>query len=442
MRVLIIDPEPETGVGALDLSMRARAHGHDVRFFLRETERNKHVGKGLINRVGGEVTRHIDWADLIFNADNTKYIRDLSRAKASGKMVLSANENTAQWELHRGTGMEVFKKAGIKVPDYKLFNKYDDAINYVKKEKRRFVSKPNNDADKSLSYCAKSPSDMVYMLERWKKMDKLKGDFFLQEFQSGAEMAVGGWFGPGGFNTGFCENFEFKKLMNDDLGCATGEMGTVLRYVQTSKLAEKVLLPIVPALEKEDYCGHIDVNCIIDEDGNPWPLEFTTRPGWPTFNIQTELHEGDPVEWMAALAQGEDLKRFILNKVAVGVVLAIPDFPYSHATSKEVVGIPIYNATSSVWPHIHPCAMMMGMAPMEIEGEIVNAPCPCTAGDYIMIVTAHADTVVEAREKVYRKIKRLEIPNNLMYRTDIGVRLRPQLLKLHPHGYAKGLFYK
>ena len=36
-------------------------------------------------------------------------------------------------------------------------------------------------------------------------------------------LAVGAWLGPEGFTKGWCENFEFKKLMNGDLGVATGE---------------------------------------------------------------------------------------------------------------------------------------------------------------------------------------------------------------------------
>ena len=91
------------------------------------------------------------------------------------------------------------------------------------------LSKPSGDVeDKALSYVSKSPADMVYMLERWKKAQKHKSPFILQEFVDGIELAVGGWFGPGGFNEGWCENFEFKKLMPDDLGPATGEQGTVL----------------------------------------------------------------------------------------------------------------------------------------------------------------------------------------------------------------------
>jgi phosphoribosylamine---glycine ligase len=440
MKLLIIDPYDQGGTGSLDFAIRAQDLGHKVKFFLKRSDRNRHVGKGLTDCID-DYKPWVRWADLIFNADNTLYLDDLARARNGGQCVISATKETAEWELNRDKGMSVLKRY-TSVPSYQLFKDYNKAINHVKKTKARYVSKPNGDADKALSYCSKSPADMVYMLERWKRMDKLKDAFILQEFKAGTEMAVGGWFGPNGFNTGWCENFEFKKLMHGDLGVATGEMGTVLRYVGNSKLADKVLVPVAPMLERAGYCGYVDVNCIIDDEGTPWPLEFTMRPGWPTFNIQLAACKGDPVEWLYGLAMGEDTKQQILNQIFIGVVLAIPDFPYSNITRKEVTGIPIYKLSPKLWESIHPCEMMLSQAPQEVAGEIVNCPLPCTAGDYVMIVTSNGATIVESREKVYRKLDRIEIPNSPMYRTDIGRRLAAQLPQIQKNGYAKGMQYK
>ena len=40
----------------------------------------------------------------------------------------------------------------------------------------------------------------------------------------------------------------------------------------------------------------------VDEDGTPWPLEFTCRLGWPAFNIELALHKNDPVAFLVGLA--------------------------------------------------------------------------------------------------------------------------------------------
>lgn len=438
MRLLLIDP---IGSG-VDIAVRAQRCGHEVKHFIRQTPKTLNIGKGLV-RLVDDFRPWLNWADLVVNCDCTRYIEilDAYRKQNPDARIISSSAETAAWELERGTGQAVFKAAGVATAPYKTFDDYDKAIAYVKKTGLRFVSKPDGDADKALSYCSKGPADMVFMLERWKKTNKLKREFILQEFIPGIEMAVGGWFGPGGFNVGWCENWEFKKLMDGDLGVATGEQGTVMRYVRRSKLADKVLKPVADQLEKAGYVGYVDVNCIIDEAGTPWPLEFTMRPGWPCFNIQQALHDGDPIEWLANLADGIDARIISLDSIAMGVVLSIPDYPYSHLTKKEVTGIPVYGVDARITPHLHLCEMMMGEAPMDVDGKVMTVPMLVSAGDYLVVVSATADTVYDAKTKCYRRLKRLSVPNSPMYRTDIGDRLSKQLPDLQAMGYATGMVF-
>ena len=227
--------------------------------------------------------------------------------------------------------------------------------------------------------------------------------------------------------------------MVGDHGPATGEMGTVLRFVRRSRLADKVLKPLEDALAALNYVGYVDVNCIIDDHGDPWPLEFTMRFGWPTFNIQAALNEGDAAEWMIDLTRGRDAKPFTLDSVAVGVVMAIPDFPYSKLTRKDVRGIPVHGLTDQ--HNLHPCELMAGTAPADVDGKVVDQPCMVTAGDYLLVASGVADTISTAKRRAYRMLKEVEVPNSPFYRTDIGDRLKTQLPDIQKHGYAKGLTF-
>jgi phosphoribosylamine--glycine ligase len=438
MKILVVDREAL----ALDWIIRCINDGHKVKWFipmtpLTEWKKVTEVGKGIkgLERID-DPSEWYRWADLIFFSDNTKYIKYADAWRNEGWPVICATEKCTMWETDRGIGQRIMAKAGIEVPPFKEFTNYDAAIAHVKSTMKRYVSKPNNSPDKALSYCSKSPQDMIYMLERWKKMDKLKGSFILQEFIPGIEMAVGAWFGPGGFNQGWCENWEFKKFMNDDMGVATGEQGTVLRYVAKSYLADKVLKPLEDILAKEGYLGYIDVNCIITDDGVPLPLEFTMRPGWPTFNIQQTLHKGDHAEWLLDLADGWDAKNWELNKVATGVVLSVPDYPYSHVTRRDVIGIPIYGVKDSTMPYLHFCQVMRGQAPNEKDGKIVSEEMWVTAGDYVLVGSGVGETIRDSQRGAYRVLKSLSVPNSPMYRTDIGNRLKKQLPLLQAMGYA------
>lgn len=436
MKILALDYYGTDGM--LDFCMRCIRDGHKVKWHFKPDFRTKTIGDGLVEKVD-DWRDWMRWADLIVLADNTKYLREIDAWRQNEDVcIIGASSESARWELDRKVGQEMFKKVGIEVPAFREFSDYDAAIAFVKKENRAFVSKPSYDeSDKSLSYVGKTPADLIYMLGRWKKQQKLKGSFILQEKVSGCEMAVGGWFGPHGFNEGWCENWEFKSLMAGDKGPNVGEMGTVLRYVKTSKLANKVLRPLEDELHKVDYRGYVDVNCIIDDKGQPWPLEFTMRMGWPTFNIQQRLVAGDHAEWLLSLGNGRDSRPFLLDKISCGVVMALPEFPYQKSSPENVCGVPVYGSLSTKGVHL--CQASMGSAPRDKDGQIADGPCIVTAGDYVLVASGTGETVRQARGRAYRVLDQISAPASPFWRPDIGERLKTQIPEVQTFGFATGM---
>jgi phosphoribosylamine--glycine ligase len=446
MKILIID----VGSNALDWAMRCQLWGHEVMWYDKPRPDGTHrrAGEGMIKKITDFDSlrkKWIGWADLIYLPDNTHYVDMLDPYQRIGYPIFGCNLAAREWELDREVGQQVMKDCGMQIIPGKTFHDYDSAIAYVKKQGKAFVSKPSGDGERALSYVADSAADLVYMLGRWNKIDKYrksaKGEgFILQEKISGMEMACGGWFGPDGWSKYFVENFENKKLMNGDLGVNTGEMGTTVRYVKHSKLADQVLLPATDRLKEIGYVGYVDNNCMIDESGTPWPLEWTMRDGWPIRHNLNSLHEGDPAQWMLDKINGKDTLKPIVDQVSISVVMALPDFPYSKITNKELCGIPLYGADDM--NHIHLSEAMMGEAPVEVNGKVVDLPSLVTAGDYVLVCTGSGETITGARRSAYTAIKKVKIPNSPFYRTDIGAgRLKKQLPALQALGYAKGLTF-
>ena len=378
-------------------------------------------------------------------ADNVHYLDLLEPYRRLGYPIFGPSKEAARLELDRGHGQKTFEQCGIEIIPSKEFKDYDTAIAYVKKQGCAMVSKPSGDADKVMSYVSKSAADLVFMLERWKHNSKFVKDskefgFIIQEKKVGIEMAVGGWFGPGGWSKWWYENFEYKKLMNGDLGVNTGEMGTCSMYVRDSKLADLMLKPVTKILEKLEYVGFIDVSTIIDEKGQPWPMEFTTRPGWPTFHNQVATHEGDPAQWMLDCLNGLDTLKVKENQACVTVVMALADFPYGHFTNKEVSGFPLYNAINM--DNIHLSEVMLGDAPVQVGDKVITMPCCISAGDYLLVASGVGETITGARRSAYSALKKVEVPGDIFYRTDIGNgRLTKQLPILQKLGYAKHFRY-
>jgi phosphoribosylamine--glycine ligase len=437
MKILCIDPQH----AYLDWLLRCQRAGHDVKWFLPKCPDGTRstVGDGLVEKVK-DFESWLRWADLIFLTDNAKYLFLLESYREHGYPIFGPSVEAGRLELERKTGQAAFKAHGINIMPSKSFTSYDQAIAHVMKERKRFVSKPDGDVDKALSYVAKDAKDMISKLDNWKRLSRVKTEFILQEFVPGMEMAVGAWYGPGGFNSAINENWEFKKHMPGDLGVNTGEQGTVIRYVAKSKLFDKVLKPLEPLLKKLGYTGYVDIAVIINEKGEPMPLEFTCRPGYPHSIISFTLHKGDPANWMYDLLHGVDSLE-VSDDIAIGVVVSLPNYPYKGPSDRHFKGIPFW--ADKDHEHIHPVEICAGQIWDEtLDGKIERVPGWTMAGNYAAIVTAHAGTVGGAARRVYRTIKEdLHIPMSPGYRIDIGLRLKKQLPEFQKHGFAMDMEY-
>jgi phosphoribosylamine--glycine ligase len=437
MKILLLDP-----AGAFtDFGIHLLANGHEVRQWQKRhlDGSQSMIAKGILNRViNWEAS--MDWADLIILSDNAYQMQFLEKYHKKGYPIIGACLDTSYLELRRGYGQDIMEKAGLDIIPGQEFTNYNDAIAYVKANPKRYVSKPSGDADKALSYVSKSPADMLFMLERWKSMGKTKMPFIMQEFVPGIEVAVGAWMGKDGFSSLRCENFEFKKLMPSNFGVNTGEMGTVLKYTKDSNLFDETLGKLEDYLKYQNYKGYVDLAFIIDESGSPRPLEWTTRPGWPLFNIQAALHKGDPVEWMCDLLEGKDSLKAI-NKTAVGHVVAIPDFPFTKSTGRDPKGFPIYGL-EKVWDDVHLCEVMMGKGPIYEDGKFAEEEMFVTAGDYVLVTSGVANTIKEAADKSMEVVKQIEIPSAMIVRDDVGERLKDELPKLQKLGYCTDFRYE
>ncbi len=403
------------------------------------------IGKGLVELVP-DWHAWMRWANIVLLEGNGVYMHEMDRWRREGVLIVGGNQDSALWEIDRSRGMRVFRKAGIAVPPYREFEDYDSAISYVKRHDEPFASKPCGSVDdKSLSYVAKTPDDLLFMLGRWKrKHGKPPCPFVLQEKVEGIEYACGAWWGPGGWTDGWEENFEHKKLMPGDHGPNTGEMGTVMRYVRASRLADRVLVPLESQLDQLGFVGNVDVNCIVDADGTPWPLEFTMRFGWPAFNIETDLFDTDPIEFFLALARGESTRgAHRMNEIAVGVVMAIPPFPNDPKNYDDVVGIPLWGDDDS-W---HP-------AEMQAQAKESNGPNGrggaqsdrasnfsryLSAGTYLGICVGLGSKVSAAARSSYKALNEMHMPASPIWRNDIGGKLKKSLPELQKHGLARGM---
>lgn len=432
MKILIIDADAD----GLNFALRSMEYGHSVRLWNpREPDGSPcPVGVGLVEKPA-DWRPSMDWADLILVTSNAKYGGDLEPYFQKGYPIIGANKAGAAWELDREVGQKVLEEAGTPILNFEVFSDYDKAAEFVKKSPRKWVSKPwGGTADKALSYVPPDGFEknaLIFKLMHWKKQG-LKGQFMLQERIEGIEMGVSGWFGPGGWTQWIEEDWEFKRLMPGNLGPNTGEQGTVIRFVKRSKLFNEMCKPLTEALHKTGYVGCVNVNCMMDAEGQMWPMEFTMRPGWPAYNIMMALIEGDPAGWQADLLVGKDTLK-MKKEIAVGVVVSHWRYPFCRTTEPEARGYPLYGINHANQDSLHYSCIMQG-------GKEVSYG-PVTAGTYIMVVTGLSDTVSVAAKKAVTTARQIKMPTDRGFRIDIGERLKKELPMLQEFGYASGMEY-
>ncbi len=229
--------------------------------------------------------------------------------------------------------------------------------------------------------------------------------------------------------------------MNGGYGPKTGEMGSILRYTKKSKLFEQVVRPLEEKLHELGFVGNVDVNCMIDAKGRPWPMEFTMRFGWPAFNLMLSLHKGDPAEWLADLLVGRDSLE-CSNDLCCGVLMTLGDYPWEKWPHARVEGWPIRGLDSAeVLHNVALTSVKLGKAPTVVRGKIEDGECLVTAGEYVLVALGQGRTVEAARKAAYQIVDQISWPPHANVRTDIGCRLEKGLKELHRHGYALDMSY-
>ena len=265
-------------------------------------------------------------------------------------------------------------------------------------------------------------SDAISVLKSYQRLNGNLDTISLQKRVDGVETGVGRYFNGKDWVGPIELNVEHKHLCNGSVGPMTGEMGTVMWYTENekNKIFQETLAKIKPFLEKIDFRGDIDINCIVDKN-HIYPLEATARFGCPAVQLQAEIHKSPWKDFLLAIAKGEKYELRYKKGFGVIVSIVIPPFPYkSVSVDYYDKGVKIFfkeKLTKKESDSLHFEEVCLKKMP---NGEDL-----CVAGSngYIMYVSGFGKNVKIARREAYKLIKKINIPK-MFYRNDIGDRFK------------------
>ena len=396
-----------------DLAWQIKKEGNEVKVFI-EREADQDVYDGFLEKVS-DWKSLTDWADVIvFDDIGFGDIADSLRAK--GKLVVGGSKYTDRLEEDREFGQEEMKKAGLLVLPHWDFVDFDSAIEFIRENPGRYVFKPSGNTpsdSKGILFLGQEDDgkDLIEILEQNKKTwaKKIK-KFQLQKMAVGVEVAVGAFFNGEDFIYPINVNFEHKKLFPGDIGPYTGEMGTTVFWCPPNELFRNTLFKIRDELTKSGYVGYIDINCIANAKGI-YPLEFTSRFGYPIISIQMEGVLSEWGDFLYRIAKGEELELKTKKGFQIGVCVVVPPFPFDDKRESF-----IYKDLSILFRKPNLDGVHLGDVKKVNDVWVI-------AGDsgYVLVITGSGLTMEEARKQCYSRVRNI-ILQNMYYRTDIGLR--------------------
>jgi len=420
MRVLGIGSYCELG----SIYLRLAREGHDVRVHTTE-ENAQDVLTGLVARVP-------DWRAALpwvreAGDDHLVVFEDIGcgatqdELRRDGFRVLGGSEGGDRLEEDREYGQRVLRDIGLRTAPTRSFDNFEDATRFIREQPGRYVLKFNGlDLPSEMSYVGQRSDggDVLAMLKRhartWEEDWDDPPSFILMQHLAGVETGFGAFFNGSEFVGPVNLDWEHKRFFPGDLGELTGEMGTVVTYRHGEKLFDATLRKVAPILREAKHVGYVNLNTIINDDG-VWPLEFTSRFGYPGFAILSALLAEPCGDILSRVAAGSASSFETHPGYAVGVVLTLPPFPHAEGYEELSKGKPILisdDLSDEEREHLH-----FGEVGL-VKGELVATGIL----GYTMVVTGRGSTIELARKDAYARVEKVVIPN-VRYRNDIGLKL-------------------
>lgn len=398
------------------------ARGHEVRVYIEDSE-SRDVHGGML-QVCDDWRDELDWVRAageqgVVLFESAVKGGEQDELRRDGFQVIGGSALGDQLEADREFGQRVLRGAGLHTAASHAFHSYDEAIDFLQRRGGRYVLKFNGaNSPRTRNYIGEMDDgrDVMALLSMYRAHgpDAGEPDFVLMQHVQGVEVGVGAYFNGRKFMDAVCIDFEHKRFFPGELGELTGEMGTVVSYRGGRRLFSKTLAPLADMLRDGRYVGYINVNLIVNESGL-WPLEFTSRFGYPGYAICERLHVQPWEDVFAAMLQQGGSAFPTRPGFSVGVVLTVPPFPYSYGYDELSKGEPICFRPGMTAQDMQ----ALFLAEVARVGETL-----VTSGKsgYVGVATGTGNSIGDAALQAYRLAEKVVVPN-LRYRKDIGSRV-------------------
>ena len=330
--------------------------------------------------------------------------------------VFGPDKFASQLEGSKSFMKNLCKKNNIPTASFGVFNDYDNASIFIKKNGVPIVVKADGlAAGKGVSVCASIKDALKNTKEILDGKFKSSNQVVLEKFLQGEEMSYFMIVDKNSYHF-FGSAQDHKRVGEGDKGLNTGGMGAyspapLLTNRLDKKIKEKIIEPTLKAMKNlgHPYRGFLYAGLMIYKD-EPYLIEYNIRMGDPECQVLMMRLETDLLEIINCATENKISKINILwdKKSCITIVLCAKGYPSNYIKDSEIKNLSdiLSNKNNQIFH----------AGTYEKNGKIFSK------GGRVLNITSLSKHLGEARDKSLAKLKKINWSDGF-FRKDIGWRV-------------------
>jgi phosphoribosylamine--glycine ligase len=329
--------------------------------------------------------------------------------------VFGPDKFASQLEGSKAFMKNLCKKNNIPTADFGVFNNFDDAFSFIKKNGAPIVVKADGlAAGKGVSVCTSIEEAVKNTKEILDGKFKSSRQVVLEEFLKGEELSYFTIVDENSYLF-FGSAQDHKRVGEGDTGPNTGGMGAyspapLLTAKLEEKINKKIIEPTLKAMKNlgHPYKGFLYAGLMINK-GEPYLIEYNIRMGDPECQVLMMRLKTDLLEIIdrATINKINNLKIGWTKKSSITIVLCAKGYPSNYIKDSEIKNLPNVLTDKN--------NQIFHAGTYEKNNKIYSS------GGRVLNITSSSESLIEARNKSLTNIDKINWSDGF-FRKDIGWR--------------------
>ena len=329
--------------------------------------------------------------------------------------VFGPDKFASQLEGSKAFMKNLCKKNSIPTADFGVFNNFDDASSFIKKNGAPIVVKADGlAAGKGVSVCTSIEEAVKNTKEILDGKFKSSHQVVLEKFLKGEELSYFAIVDESSYLF-FGSAQDHKRVGEGDTGPNTGGMGAyspapLLTNKLEVKIKKKIIEPTLKAMKNlsHPYKGFLYAGLMIDK-GEPYLIEYNIRMGDPECQVLMMRLETDLLEIIDHAIKNKisNLKIKWTKKNSITIVLCAKGYPSNYIKDSEIKNLQnvLIDEDNQIFH----------------AGTYEKNNKTYSSGGRVLNITSSSESLIEARNKSLTNIDKINWPDGF-FRKDIGWR--------------------